>query len=368
MKPSAKDLFFMERALELARRGAGRVHPNPMVGAVVVKGGRIIAEGAHLEFGGPHAEAHALRRAGAAARGATLYVTLEPCPHTGKTPPCTDLLIEKKIREVVVAASDPNPIVSGKGLRRLKRAGVRVRAGVMAAEASRMNRAYERRIKTGMPYAVVKVAQSVDGKIATRSGRSRWISGEPSRDFVHRLRAASDAVLVGVNTVLRDDPRLSARGAAAAGSPAVGRQPLKVVVDSALRTPPGSRLFSDGRTLIAVTPKADRSRFSRFKGKAEILVLPGKKGRVDLSLLFRELARRGVTQILVEGGGEVIADAFAGRLVQEAYFITAPILIGGDRAPGSVRGAGVDDLRKAVRFRDWQAARLGDDLVWHGTI
>ena len=367
MNPSQKDLTFMTRALDLARKGAGRVHPNPMVGAVVVKNGRVAGEGAHQRYGGPHAEVNAVRSAGTAARGSTLYVTLEPCPHAGKTPPCTELLIKNKIREVVVAARDPNPAVSGRGLRALKNAGIRVRAGVLADKAQELNRAFAHWTTKKMPYVIVKVAQSLDGKIAARGGRSRWISGKSSRVFAHRLRAESDAVLVGVNTVLQDDPLLSARGV-----PGMGRtpQPLKVVVDSALKTPPGARLFSKnrGKTLIAVTSKAPRSKFERYRGKAEILVVPSRNGRVDLVKLCRELARRGVAQVLIEGGGEVIADALSRKLVREAYFITAPMLIGGDEAPGSVRGRGITDLRHAVRFRSWDITRSGADLVIHAML
>ncbi|MGH7198748.1 MAG: bifunctional diaminohydroxyphosphoribosylaminopyrimidine deaminase/5-amino-6-(5-phosphoribosylamino)uracil reductase RibD [Candidatus Omnitrophota bacterium] len=349
-----QDLCFMRRALELAKRGEGSVHPNPMVGAVLVKNNRVIGEGAHERFGGPHAEANALRKAGSGASGATLYVTLEPCAHFGKTPPCVDLILRHKIKKVVVAARDPNPLVSGKGLRKLRKAGVRVETGVLEAEAERMNRAYGHWIRKKTPYVIVKVAQSLDGRITARPGQPRWITGGEARKFSHGLRAASDAVLVGVNTVLKDDPRLNVRFGHR------GRAPLKIVLDSGLRTPPDARIFSSQKKpILAVTRKAPLGRFARYKHKAEILSVPERGGRVDLKALLKLLGRRGVVQLMIEGGGEVIREAFARNVVNEVYLFIAPSVLGGRHEAGPVN---------LSRIRDFQVSAVGKDLLIHGVL
>ncbi|MBI4352734.1 MAG: bifunctional diaminohydroxyphosphoribosylaminopyrimidine deaminase/5-amino-6-(5-phosphoribosylamino)uracil reductase RibD [Candidatus Omnitrophica bacterium] len=364
-----KDVFFMRRAIGLARRGVGRVHPNPLVGAVVVKGGRIIGEGAHEKFGGPHAEVCAIGSAKANPAGSTLYVTLEPCDHFGKTPPCTDFILQKGVRKVVVAAKDPNPLVSGKGLRRLRKKGVRVVTGVLEKEALELNKDFRHWIRKRMPYVTVKVAQSLDGKIATRTGLSRWITGREARLWGHQLRAFSDAVLVGVNTLLKDDPRLDVR----LPKGREGRQsaPARVVLDSSLRTPPQARLFSKGTrgpVILAVTKKAAKKRIGLFKGKAEILWVKEKGGRVDLRSLFEMLGKRGIVRVLIEGGGETIASAFAERLVQEAYFLIAPKILGGRKAAPSVGGKGAGTLKEALSLDKVEARFLGKDLLVHGSI
>ena len=243
----------MKRALNLARKGQGFVHPNPLVGAVLVKNNKIIGEGAHERFGGPHAEVNAIRRAAQSPAGATLYITLEPCAHTGKTPPCTDLILKSNIKRVVVGAKDPHPLVSGKGLRILRNKGVRVETGVLEKEAAAMNRDFNYWVRRKVPYVIAKVAQSLDGKIATKRGQSQWITGEEARRYGHGLRAASDAILVGVNTILRDDPRLSVR--LGKGRGAINRAPTKVILDSRLRTPLRARIFSkDSPPYIFIAP------------------------------------------------------------------------------------------------------------------
>jgi diaminohydroxyphosphoribosylaminopyrimidine deaminase/5-amino-6-(5-phosphoribosylamino)uracil reductase len=361
-KVDPKDVRFMRQALALAWKGMGRVHPNPLVGAIVVKNGRVIGRGAHLVFGGPHAEARAIRQAGRAARGATLYITLEPCAHTGKTPPCAELILRTGITRVVTGAKDPNPLVAGKGLHLLRSRRVKVITGVLQKECAEINRDFDHWIRRKTPYVVVKIAQSLDGKIATRTGESKWITGPQARAFGHRLRAESDAVLVGVNT---DDPLLSARQ----GSLVKGPQPIKVILDSALQTPPSAKIFSNaspGRVILAVTKKAPRKNFSKYKGKGEILVIHEKKGRVDLGSLLKELGSRGIVRVLIEGGAEVIADAMERKLANEFYCFTAPKIIGGRGAKSSVGGLGIASIRKAIAMRQMSVSRIGPDILMHG--
>ncbi len=353
----------MRRALELARSASARVHPNPYVGAVVVKNGRVLGEGRHEKFGAAHAEAAALRQAGKLARGATLYVTLEPCSHFGKTPPCADLIVSCGVSRVVVAAHDPNPLVSGKGVRKLRAAGLHVDEGVLADEAAAMNQDFNHWIVNKTPYAALKSAQSLDGRIATRSGDSKWITGGEARYFAHSLRSSADAVLVGVNTVLADDPRLDAR------LPGNQRHPIKVVVDSSLRTPVHAKLFGGtAPVILAVTKKAAASRIARFKGKAAVIVVKEKAGRVDLKALFYELGARGVVRVLVEGGGEIAAAALEQDLIHETYTFIAPKIIGGRGAVPAVGGKGVASVKEAIAVKDTEVMRLGEDLLLWGRL
>lgn len=354
----------MKKALRLAKRGAGRVHPNPLVGAVLVKNGHIIGEGAHEKFGWPHAEVSAIRAAQGAA-GATLYVTLEPCPHTGKTPPCTDLILRVGIKKVVIAAPDPNPLVSGRGISTLRKKGVDVSVGVLEAEALELNKDYNHWVKEKTPYTILKFAQSLDGKIADSSGRSRWISGEDSRALSHGLRGEADAILVGVNTVLKDDPLLSARLASFRRT-----QPVKVVLDTHLRTPLNARIFSKaspGAVILATGVKETHPKFKSLRSKAELLRVPLKKGRIDLRSLFRALGRKGITHLLIEGGSEVTADVLAQKLAHEVYCFISPVILGGKSAPGSVGGAGFD-LKKALKLRSVTTQRIGEDLLVRGAF
>ena len=360
-----EDLRFMRRALEVARRGEGRVHPNPLVGAVLVKNGRVLSEGAHERFGGPHAEVNAFRRIKKIPSGTTLYLTLEPCDHFGKTPPCTEAILKSGVHKVVVAMKDPDPRVAGRGYKKLKKYGVFVKMGVLEKEARFMNRHYSHWIKNGTPYVTVKVGQSLDGKIATRTGQSRWITGDAARRRAHELRRQSDAVLVGVNTVLKDNPLLTVR------LPGRPFQPLKVVLDALLKTPPRANLLSKkspGSTLIFTAARA-ASRAKRYGDRAKVVVVSETKtGRLDWRAILRELGRRGVTSLLVEGGGEVIGSLFSEGRVQEVYFFTAPRVIGGLGAVGSVGGQGVSDLRGAASFKHWEAERVGNDLLFHGIL
>ncbi len=355
----------MKTALSLARRGSYKTHPNPRVGAVLVKHGRIIGRGSHEYFGGPHAEVNAVRGARGEVSGSTLYVTLEPCAYFGKTPPCADFIVSQGIKEVWIGSIDPNPLVSGKGVKILKKAGLRVKTGMMKRECDALNADLYCWIKKQMPYVIVKAAQSLDGKIATRIGESRWITDKPARVFSHKLRAASDAILVGANTVLRDDPSLGVRHVKCT------RQPVKVILDSQLRVSPQAKIFSkkiQSRVILAVTKRAVESRRKLFKGKAEVLEVKEKNGRVDLRALLSVLGKRGFLRVMIEGGGEVIAEALKEKLVHEVYFFIAPKLIGGRKAFSSVAGVGIAHLKNAVSIEKADVRRLGRDFLIHGTI
>ncbi len=358
------DVRWMRRALSLAARGRGRTSPNPMVGAVVVKRGRVVGEGYHRRVGGPHAEVWALREAGAAAKGATLYVSLEPCCHHGRTPPCTTAIIEAGLKRVVAACLDPNPEVNGAGVRRLRAAGIEVEVGAMEAEARRLNEAYCKHIATGLPFVALKAAMSLDGKIATAAGESQWITGERARAAAHRLRARHDAVMVGIGTALADDPELTVRRAR-------GRRPLRVVVDSRARTHPTARLLAAETRppVIAVTRRAPRTRVARLeRAGARVWVVGSRRGEVDLKRLMRLLGAEGIQSVLVEGGGTLAAGALAARLVDRVYFFVAPKLIGGAGAPTPVDGAGVSRLSRAWRLGNLRTRRLGEDLLVTGDI
>lgn len=359
----------MRRALRLAGRGAGRVHPNPLVGAVLAKNGRVVAGGAHLEFGGPHAEVRAISRAGRRAAAGVLYVTLEPCAHTGKTPPCVGLILKSKIKKVVAGMTDPNPLVSGKGFAALKKAGVRVVSGVLKEECAALNKDFTFWVRRRLPYVIVKAAQSLDGKIALASGRSRWITGEAARAWGQRLRAEADGILVGVHTILNDDPLLSAR--TGSRGRIHGPQPLKIILDSRLRTPPNARIFSKaspGKVLILTAKNPGDDSRARYGGRAEILRAPSARGRVDFRSALRCLGKRGIVRLLVEGGGETIASAFLSGLVQEAYFFIAPKIIGGRRSVSSVGGPDPASLGRAIRFRRWKILPVGGDFLVHGAL
>ena len=304
---------FMRLALRLARRAQGRTSPNPLVGAVLVKDHRVIGAGYHHRAGAPHAEVEALRMAGSRAHGATLYVTLEPCNHTGLTPPCCDALIAAGVAHVMIGARDPNPITNGRGIARLRRAGIRVTTKILETDAQRLNEPFAKVMQTRMPFVIAKIGQSLDGKIATRQGHSRWITSPEARRAGHQWRARVDAILVGINTILQDDPLLNVRGVAHCPD-----RPLKVIVDSHLRMPARARCLSSASpapTLVATTARSRARHAALVRAGAEVIVLRPHRGRVPLRQLCRILARRGVHSLLIEGGGEVLASALAQRLV-----------------------------------------------------
>lgn len=346
------DLHWSARAIELALQGDYRTSPNPMVGAVVLdRDGRLAGEGYHRGPGLPHAEEEALEAAGEAALGGTLYVNLEPCTHEHRSPSCAGAIIEAGLRRVVVSMADPDERVRGAGIRALEAAGIEVAAGSHQERALRVNEFYVKHRLTGRPFVTAKFAMSLDGKIATRTGESRWITGEEARRHSHRLRHMHDAILVGVNTVMADDPELTTRL-----DVEDGRQPVRVVVDSQLRIRQSARVVGAG-TLIATT-RAGRV------GAAEVVKLPADaSGRVSLPALLDELGKRKLLSVLVEGGGEVHASFFAGRLVDKVHAYVAPRVIGGREAPGPVGGHGIERLADAISLRDVDFTRLGDDML-----
>jgi len=347
----------MRRALALARRGLGTTSPNPVVGAVLVRKGRVVGEGWHKKAGGPHAEVVALR--GVNARGTTLYVTLEPCSTWGRTPPCTDAIVAASVKRVVVAARDPNPKHDGRGLQMLRRAGICVEAGLLAAEAGGMNEGFNKWITTGMPLVIAKAAMSLDGKIATHTGDAKWITSVAARREAHRWRARVDAIVVGANTVIRDDPELTVRHGVH------GQQPWRVVVDARGRVSRMARILRDAqrrRTLVLTTslsPATWRQYLSRTG--VEVIVVPHKSGRADLRAALKALGKRDITSVLVEGGGELLGSLFDARLVDRVALFYAPIVIGGRGAVAVVAGKGASRVGKAMRLRDCRWRRVGRD-------
>ena len=359
---------YMARALDLARRVLGTTSPNPAVGAVLVKHGRVIGEGATAPPGGAHAEVAALRAAGEAARGATLYVTLEPCSIQGRTPPCIDAIREAGLAEVVAAVGDPDPRVDGSGLAQLRDAGIAVRSGDGAIEAARHYRAYTHHRRTGRPFVVAKYAASLDGKIAATSGDARWVSGPEARAWSYRLRVQHDAILVGVDTVLQDDPQLTAR---LQGDPSGLPQPLRVVLDSRGRTPAGARLLHDqdvAPSAVACTAAASAEWRAEIESTgARVVELPADgAGRVALTALLDWLAEQGVVSLIVEGGSRLHGAFFDQHLVQQVHAVIAPIVIGGDAAT-AVGGEGARRMADVVRLRDLTVEHLGGDLLVSGT-
>ena len=355
----------MKRALELARRAVGVSSPNPPVGAVVAIGGEIVGEGWTQTAGLAHAEIEALRGAGARARGAALYTTLEPCNHHGRTPPCTEAIIAAGISEVHASITDPSPRVAGRGIARLRAAGIAVQIGEGQEEAGELADPHAKYINTGLPFVTAKFAASLDGKIATRSGDSRWVTGNSARDYAHQLRAATDAVLVGIGTVLADDPRLTARDAAGGPLP---RQPLRVIADSHGRLPPAAMLLAEpGKTLVAVAHQEGEPGLPSLPSlqgvDAEIFCCPGPDGRVDLNALIRELGRREITSLLVEGGGTLLGSLFDLGLVDKVVAFVAPVIIGGESAPSAVGGRGAERMSDAMRLSRVTIQQLGDDVA-----
>lgn len=365
MDQSELDRWHMERALELGERGVGRVEPNPPVGCVIARGAEVIAEGWHRYFGGPHAEVEALRMAGPRAKGATLYVTLEPCCHFGKTPPCTQAILAAGVARVVAARKDPFPLVAGKGLAQLEAAGVEVVCGVLEEKATWLLAPYLKRVTTGRPWVILKWALTLDGKIATRSGKSRWISNTASRQVVHRLRGRVDAILVGIGTVLADDPRLLA-------DPPGPRTACRVVLDSSARLPLDSTLVktaSFSPVLVVTGPEAPAEKIRALEqAGCEVLCFPHSDRQARLAALLKELGRRQATNILVEGGAQVFASFFELGEVDEIHAFVAPKVFGGQQAPAAVAGHGVELPEEAWQLEDPSVELLEGDAYIHGRL
>jgi diaminohydroxyphosphoribosylaminopyrimidine deaminase/5-amino-6-(5-phosphoribosylamino)uracil reductase len=358
------DVRWMKRALELAERGRGYVEPNPLVGAVVVRDGKAVGEGWHRRFGEAHAEVNALAAAGEAARGATLYVTLEPCCHHGKTPPCTDAVIRAGVRRVVAAMADPFPEVAGQGIALLRAAGVEVAVGVEKKSARRLIAPYLKLLSTGRPYVHAKWAMTLDGKIATRTGDSRWISNEASRRRVHELRGRMDGIVVGIGTALADDPLLTAR-------PPGPRTATRIVLDRNGRLPLASQLARTGReapTLIVARKEAAALTKALHEQGCEVFFLPVADASQEVDCLLQELGRRRMTNILVEGGAAVLGSFLDAGAIDEVHVFIAPILAGGAEARTAVAGRGADRMAEALRLAEWTTQDVEGDLLLHGRI
>jgi len=356
--------YFMDLALRLALKGRGKTSPNPMVGALVVKSGRIVGRGYHEKAGLPHAEVMALDDAGVKAKGAILYVTLEPCTHFGRTPPCVDKIIKSGIKKVIVGMIDPNPLNNGKGIQVLKAHKIKVEVGFLENKLNKLNEAFIKYITRKIPFVTVKVGESLDGKIATRTGDSKWITSDRSRAYAHRLRSNYDAIMVGVNTILRDNPRLDAWFSR--------KQLIKIVVDSQLSIHEEADVFSRKSSVIIITlpVKSGQETENRkiLAQKAMILEVKEKTGQINLKDTLKKLAQLGITNILVEGGGTLIGGLFDEGLVDKVLFFISPKIIGGKEAISSVMGRGIARIDKAVKLKGAQLKRMGEDFLIEGYV
>ncbi len=350
----ARDEMFMDEALKLGAMGVGWTNPNPMVGAVIVREGKIIGRGYHRKAGGAHAEIEALAGAGRNARGATLYVNLEPCSHFGKPPPCTEAIINAGIKRVVCSAIDPNPQVQGRGITRLKQFGIKVSTGARKAEARALNEAFFVFHEKRRPFVALKFAMSLDGKLASRTGDSKWITGKEARRFARDLRGAHQAILVGVNTVIRDNPHLGARMKGK-------KDPLRIIVDSHLRIPPHAKVLRDTNVIIATTAGTPKSQIKNLE-KRGIRVLTFKGAHVPIRKLLAELRKQEIISVFVEGGGEVLGSFIDAKIADKAYIFCAPLLVGGTDAH-SIGGKGVATIVQALRFKRVSLKTFGDDVL-----
>ena len=351
----------MKQAITLAGKAKGATFPNPLVGCVIVKKNKVISKAFHEEFGGPHAEAIALKKAGKKAKGATLYVSLEPCSYFGKTPACTDDIVRSKIKRVVVAMEDPNPLNSGRGLKILRHHNIKVSTNVMRLEAMSINTEFIKRMKSKRPFITLKLAQSLDGKIATKNGDSKWISSKSSRERVQLFRKKHDAIMIGVNTLIKDNPLLTIRKCK--------RQPVAVILDSNLKSPITSKIFSSTKSrkvIVATTNKASCQRESVLQSKGIKVLRAGLGKNVNLRFLLKQLIKEGVGSILVEGGGQIASSLLKESLVDKIYLFIAPIIIGGKESIGSFNGKGVDRVKAAYRLKNMKFERIDSDILIEG--
>jgi diaminohydroxyphosphoribosylaminopyrimidine deaminase / 5-amino-6-(5-phosphoribosylamino)uracil reductase len=356
------DEYYMRLALQMAGATVGQTGVNPSVGCVIVKQGRIIGMGAHLQRGSHHAEIHALQMAGDEAKGSTVYVTLEPCSHYGRTPPCAERLVTEKVSRVVIAALDPNPKVAGRGVERLRSNGIAVEVGVLASESKLMNEVFNKYITTGLPFVTVKTASTLDGKIAAASGDSKWITGESSREYVHALRARYHAIMVSVDTVIADDPSLTTR------LPLPAKQPVRVIVDSKLRIPLDARVVQDqaSRTIVLTTKLASMEQIMRLNALGVEVLKCGDGPHVDLNQAMRQLGEQDIASILLEGGGRLNGAMLEARLIDKMVLFFAPKLIGGSGAPGNFTYQGAERMNDALSLRDVQVEQFGQDVCITG--
>lgn len=351
------DIDYMDLAINVARAGVGQTSPNPVVGAVVVNDNRVVGIGAHLKAGEPHAEVHAIRMAGEKAENSTIYVTLEPCSHYGKTPPCAELLINSKVKRVVIATTDPNPLVAGKGIKLLKDAGIDVEVGVRKEEADALNKVFYHTMLSKLPFVTLKAAISLDGKIATVTGESKWITGDVARLDVHKLRHQHDAILVGVGTVIADNPSLTTR------LPNGGKNPIRVILDTHLRTPIDSRIVTDGEaeTIIIVNNQVEDTKVNLFQEKG-IKILSLETEKIVIHDVLTLLSKHGITSVFVEGGSEVNGSFVKEKAVNQVITYIAPKIIGGSKAPSSIGGSGFEQMSEVLQLSIQSVEQLGDDI------
>lgn len=354
------DQYYMERALRLAVKGKGLVSPNPMVGAVLVKNGQIVGEGFHKAAGGPHAEVFCIQEAGQLAKNATLYVNLEPCSHYGRTPPCTEAIIRAGVSRVVVAMDDPNPLVSGKGIKLLRDKGIEVVTGVMEKQAKALNEIFIKYITTKRPFVAVKLASTLDGKLATRTGDSKWITGPMAREYVHQLRNEYDAILVGINTVLADDPLLNCR----IDKPSK-KDPIRIVLDSKLRIPLDAKVINSSQTapLIVFTTANNRVKIKELQEKGVEVIEQKGETKISIDFVMTKLAQREISSVLVEGGSNVIWSFFREGFIDKYYMFIAPKIVGGKKGVPLIGGDGIKIMNNAIKMKWKEVKFLGDDLL-----
>jgi len=352
----------MRSALRLAEKAAGRTSPNPMVGAVLVRGGKVVATGYHRRAGGDHAEIDALKRAGRKARGATLYLNLEPCSHYGRTPPCVDALIAAKIKRVVAGMADPNPLVSGRGFRRLRQARIQVRSGVLEADCRKLNESFIKYITRGLPFVLLKSAATLDGKTATATGSSRWVTGRAARGRVHELRNFVDAVIVGVGTVIADDPQLTCRIPG-------GRNPVRVVLDPRLRMPLTARVLKEaGTTIVVASARAPERKAARLQSLgAEVWRLPSRRDGIPLAAVLKRIAEREMVSVMIEGGAVTAGRALAAKVVDKIALFYAPKIVGGDGLP-IVSSLGIKDMSRSLPVKNVEIETIGNDILLTGYL
>ncbi|QGU93879.1 bifunctional diaminohydroxyphosphoribosylaminopyrimidine deaminase/5-amino-6-(5-phosphoribosylamino)uracil reductase RibD [Clostridium bovifaecis] len=358
------DYSYMKRAIELSKLGIGYTYPNPLVGAVIVKNNRIIGEGYHAHYGGPHAEINALKSAGEDVKGSTMYVTLEPCSHYGKTPPCANAIVKSGIEKVIVGMKDPNDLVAGRGIEILKKNGIEVIVGVFEEEVKKLNEIFIKYITTGLPFCIMKTAMTLDGKIATATGDSKWISNELSREYVHEIRHRVSGVMVGIGTVLEDDPSLTTRL-----KYKNGRDSARIIVDTKARIPLEANVLNlnsdvNAKTIIATTELAQEEKLKALEDMgAEIIVTPQKSSKVDLTYLMRRLGDMGIDSILLEGGAALNYSALNEGIVDKVVSFISPKIIGGDKAKSPVGGTGKKYVDEAIKLEDIKVSQLKEDIV-----